>query len=71
MSNLHLKEVEKGSMSTEQDSITDQSLRLIMEIVKELDSGVDINLKGICFIETTKTSKRSEIIEKSSSWKIV
>ena len=29
-----------------------------MKIVKELDSGVDINLKGNGFVETTKTSKK-------------
>ena len=50
----------KGKHVHKIDSIADQSLRLRMEIVKELDSGVDIDLKGIGFVETTKTSKRSE-----------
>ena len=41
-----------------------------MEIVKEIDSGVDTDLKGIGFVETTKTSKISETTAKSSSSKI-
>ena len=41
-----------------------------MEIVKELDSGVDIDLKGIGFVETTKISKRSKTGAKISSRKI-
>ena len=61
----------KGKHVHKIESIADQSLRLKMEIVKELDSGVDIDLKGIGFVETTKTSKRSEIAAKSSSRKIV
>ena len=61
----------KGKNFHKIESIADQSLRLRMEIVKELDSGVDIDLKGIGFIETTKTSKRSKTAAKSSSRKIV
>ena len=44
----------KGKHVHKTESIADQSLRLIMEIVKELGSGVDIDLKGIGFIETHK-----------------
>ena len=46
--------MKKGRRSTNQESIADQSLRLRMEVVKELDSGVDIDLKGIGFVETKK-----------------
>ena len=42
-----------------------------MEVVKELESGVDIDLKGICFVKTGKASTGSEIVAKSSSRKIV
>ena len=51
---------EKGKNVHKSESIADQSLRLRMEIVKELDSGVDIDLKGIGFVETKKASTRSE-----------
>ena len=62
---------EKGKNVHKIESITDQSLRLIMEIVKEIDSGVDIDLKGIGFVETGKAKTGSETIAKSSSKKIV
>ena len=45
---------EKGKNVHKIESIADQSLRLRMEIVKELDSSVDIDLKGIGFVETGK-----------------
>ena len=41
-----------------------------MEIVKELDVGVDIDLKGIGFVETRKSSSKSEIVKPSSMTKI-
>ena len=52
---------EKGKKVHKSESIVDQSLRLRMEVVKELDSGVDIDLKGIGFVEPEKASTRSEI----------
>ena len=70
MSNLHRKGSEKGKNVHKTESIADQSLRLRMEVVKELDSGVDIDLKGIGFVETGKASTRSETVAKSSSRKI-
>ena len=51
---------EKGKKVHNSESITDQSLRLKMEVVKELDSGVDIDLKEIGFVKPEKESTRSE-----------
>ena len=62
---------DKGKNVQKIESIVDQSLRLRMEIVKELDSGVYIDLKGIGFIETGKAKTGSTTVEKSSSKKIV
>ena len=58
---------EKGKNVYKSESIADHSLRLRMEVVKELDSGVDIDLKGIGFVETIKARTRSEIVAKSLS----
>ena len=57
---------EKGKNVHKSESIADQSLRLRMEIVKELDSGVDIDLKGIGFVKTGKTSIKSETAKSPS-----
>ena len=51
---------DKGKKVHKLESIADQSLRLRMEVVKELDSGVDIDLKGIGFVEPEKASTKSE-----------
>ena len=51
---------EKGKNVYKIESIVDQSSRLRMEIVKELDSGVDIDLKGIGFVETRKAKIGSD-----------
>ena len=47
---------EKGKNVHNTYFIADQSLRIRLEVVKELDSGVDIDLKGIGFVETGKES---------------
>ena len=57
---------EKGKNVQKSESTADQSLRLRMEVVKELNYGVDIDLKGIGFVETEKASTRSEIAKSLS-----
>ena len=52
---------DKGKQVHKPESIAEQSLRLRMKIVKELDAGVDIDLKGIGFVETRNSSSKSEI----------
>ena len=42
---------DRGKKVNQSESIEDQSLRLRLDVVKELDSGVDIDLKGIGFVE--------------------
>ena len=71
MLNLHLKELKKGIFFHKIEFIAGQSLRLRIKIVKELDFGVDIDLKGIGFVETGKAKTGSETVAKSSSKKIV
>ena len=61
---------DKGKQVHRPESIAEQSLRLGMEIVKELDAGVDINLKGIGFFETRNSSSKSETVKPSSMTKI-
>ena len=51
---------DKGKKVYKSESLTDQSLRLRMEVVKELDSGVDLDLKGIGFVKPEKASTKSE-----------
>ena len=61
---------DKGKQVHTPEFIAEQSLRLMMEIVKELDVGVDIDLNGIGFIETRKSSSKSETVNPSSMTKI-
>ena len=42
-----------------------------MEVVKELDSGVDIDLRGICFVKTGEARIGSETAAKSLSRKTI
>ena len=60
------EESEKGKNVHKLESIVDQSLRLTMDIVKELDSGVDIDLKGIGYVKTEKASTRYEMTKSLS-----
>ena len=55
--------IEKGKKVHKLESIADQSLRLRMEVVKEVDSGVDIDLKGIGFVEPKKASTRPKTVK--------
>ena len=61
---------EKGKKVHKSESIADQSIRLKMEVVKELDSSVDIDLKEIGFVEHEKAITRSETT-KSLSMKTI
>ena len=45
---------EKWKKVHKSESISYQSLRLRMEVVKELDSSMDIDLKGNCFVKLKK-----------------
>ena len=61
----------KGKNINKSESIADQSLRLRMKVLKELDFGVDIDLRGIGFVETGKARTGSETAAKSLSRKII
>ena len=50
------KRSDKGNKVNQSEFISDQSLRLRLEVVNELDSGVDIDLKGIGFVKFVKAS---------------
>ena len=62
---------EKGKNIQKSESIEDQSLRLRMEVVKDLDSDVDIDLRGIGFVETGKVRIGYETTLNSLSRKII
>ena len=52
---------DKGKKFHKLESIADQSLRLRMEVVKELNSSVDIDIKGIGFVEPEKATTKYKI----------